>query len=125
MLVQLLTTASRQPRRHFYVTLFTLGLSGATLNYVMLPRAAWALVLFCKISIHKFVSIKKKTGLLHPAGRALTSHWSVNSFTMVVFFSLALDRKFGLKKNILIDNHYKPISGGAQRGRSHVNYKLD
>ena len=30
----------------------------------------------------------------HPAGRVLTSDWSVNSFIMIVYGSLALDGKF-------------------------------
>ena len=37
---------------------------------------------------------------VHPAGRALTSHWSVNSFIMVVYkkqnFGHASNRKFWL-----------------------------
>ena len=49
------------------------------------------------------------------AGRTLSSVWSVNSFTMVVYeniFIHVLDRKFLLKlKRILIDNHYKTIYG--------------
>ena len=43
--------------------------------------------------------------LRHPARRALTSHWSVNSFVMRNVFSHAFDKKFRLQEN----SHRQPL----------------
>ena len=56
----------------------------------------------------------------HPAGRELTSDWSINSFIMVVLensftCSRALDRKFSWSYKILTYNHYKIILQISQK----------
>ena len=61
----------------------------------------------------EFISRPMLGELLYPAGRALTSDWSVDSFAIVVYENIFfVVRKFwpNLKKN-LIDNHYKTICG--------------
>ena len=55
-------------------------------------------------------------GNLIPGGRALTSDWFVNSFTMVVFKTIILFKvqaersaQGTTKTNLRIDNHYKTV----------------
>ena len=68
---------------------------------------------YCDAEFHLSTSPIKGT-MKHPAGRELSSDWSVKKIIMVVYakyFNGGLNRKvwWNLNKKILIDNHYGPV----------------